>query len=144
MSYIKEHRKRKIKELPTKKFNCPEIEEILPNLQMLNLDEENKKVFVIDKFNKFYILHVDSSSKKFFIKLPIEFFTKENAQRIDDYASIAFAKKIEDCERGLDTLNLSTSKEFYEDLYKTLKRRLLQHVREYRRLLREQAKQIQL
>ncbi len=135
MSYIISRRLRTYK--PKEKvFTCPNIDEILPSLNDFEYESE-KQEFAIKVFNQFYIKYIESSSKKFFIRLPLKFFTKENAERIKEYAKIVFSKRIEDCELGLDVLNLPTSKEFYEDLYKTLLRRLNQRQRELKKAIKE-------
>lgn len=128
------YKKPRIKVIDTrKKYKCPNIDELLPDFSS-EFENDNFFEVIHERFNHFFINYIDTRTKEFFIKLPPEFFTKENAKRINDYAKLVFNQKIDDCENGVDVLNLSTSKEFYENMYKTLIRRLNQRVKEYKKM----------
>ena len=96
MSHIKTHKLRTYKP-KEKKFKCPKIDELLPPLNGFEIEEE-KLDFAIKTFNHFYINYVDSTDKRFFIRLPLKFFTMENATRIKEYAKIVFEKLMKDNE----------------------------------------------
>ncbi|MBR6778666.1 MAG: hypothetical protein IKM43_00720 [Clostridia bacterium] len=114
MSYVKDRSiKYKILEESKKVYPCPDLDEILPpDIDAIedSMTEEDFDKFVTKKFNAFYAKYVNSSVKDLFVNLPLEFFTKQNVDRVRRYANIAFAIKVENSD-------LFNSKKFYEEIH---------------------------
>lgn len=127
MSRVIDHSKKyKILEEAKKVYPMPDLDKILPpNIEALEdkMTEEEFDKFVTKKFNSFYSRYVNSSVKELFVNLPLEFFTKENVERVRWYANIAFAIKVENCEETHETIS---SKKFYEDVHEKFLKRLIE------------------
>jgi len=117
MSHIKDHSKKyEIIEKAKKVYECPNLDKILPpNLDAIEdkMTEEEFDKFVTKKFNDFFSKFIDTSSKEFFVRLPLEFFTAENIDRVRRYANIALFIKEE-------TASMKYQKDFYENLHNRL------------------------
>ena len=125
MSRVIDHSKKyKILEEAKKVYPMPDLDKILPpDVYYLEetMNEEEFDKYVTKKFNGFYSRYVNSSVKELFVNLPLEFFTKENVERVRWYANIAFAIKVENCESAHET---TSCKKFYEEIHTKFLKRL--------------------
>lgn len=134
---VEKRLKERLKKKRLKKKIIVDIGKILPDVNTIELEGEEKREYIYKMFHEFYKQHIFiRNNPEEFFNLPTEFFTAKNAKRLRQYVDIAFDKILDDLQTGKRE-NVLDSEDYYIELKAKIKRRISNRRSEYLKLEKE-------